>query len=160
MPNAASARPISLPNPRQIPRIDSSMTRRTFHSPRPITAKSPRPCGVGEVAALLDTLLVEHLGVLVDDGDGEQDAGAGANGAEEVRGDGERANAHAAERRRGGDVAVQLLLEGGLAVALARQAPRQNGQRPTTFGLDPESRTFTEGVANELAYGSVDAAVG
>ena len=48
---------------------------------------------------------------------------AGANGAHEVRNDGQRADAHAAERRRDGDVPVQLLLERLYRVAVALRIP-------------------------------------
>lgn len=49
--------------------------------------------------------------------------GAGADSSHEVSDDGEGANAHAAEGRRRGDVAVQLLLQalGGVPVALHRR---------------------------------------
>lgn len=53
--------------------------------------------------------LDEDLEVLVDDGDGEEDTSSGADGAEEVCEHGERSDAEAAERRRRGDVAVQLM---------------------------------------------------
>ena len=43
----------------------------------------------------------------------------GANGAQEVGHDGERADAHAAKRGGGGDVAVELLLQAGHGVAVA-----------------------------------------
>ena len=51
----------------------------------------------------------EYLKVLVDDGDGEEDTGAGADGAHEIGADGEGADAEAAERRRRRDVPVQLV---------------------------------------------------
>ena len=60
-------------------------------------------------AAHLALLLDEDLEVLVDDGDGQEDAGAGAHGADEVGRDAQRADAEAAERRGGGDVRVEHL---------------------------------------------------
>lgn len=60
-------------------------------------------------AAHLGLLLDEDLEVLVDDGDGQQDARARADGAQEVRQHGQRADTQAAERRRRRDVSVQLV---------------------------------------------------
>ena len=56
---------------------------------------------------VLVLLLDEHLVVLEDDGDSEQNAGTGANGAHEVGDNGEGANAHTSEGGGGGDVAVE-----------------------------------------------------
>mmetsp|Transcript_12501 Transcript_12501/g.40927 ORF Transcript_12501/g.40927 Transcript_12501/m.40927 type:complete len:317 (-) Transcript_12501:796-1746(-) len=70
--------------------------------------------GGGELALLF----AEHLVVLIDDGDGEEYAGAGADGAEEVGDDGEGADAHAAEGGGGWDVAVEDVDDGVVPEAL------------------------------------------
>ncbi len=57
-------------------------------------------------AAHLALLLDEDLKVLVDDGDGKKNAGAGADGPHEVGQDGQSADAEAAESGGGGDVAI------------------------------------------------------
>mmetsp|Transcript_37510 Transcript_37510/g.95930 ORF Transcript_37510/g.95930 Transcript_37510/m.95930 type:complete len:343 (+) Transcript_37510:258-1286(+) len=67
----------------------------------------------------LGLLFLVGLEVLVDDGDGHQDAGARANGAKEVSHNGQSANAHAAKRCGCGDVAVELLLQGLGVVTMA-----------------------------------------
>ena len=79
-------------------------------------ALSPFPDSEQYAAELLRALLLESLEVLVDDGDGEQDTGSAPDRSHEVSHDGEHADAHASESRGGGDVAVELLLEGGLTV--------------------------------------------
>jgi len=70
----------------------------------------------GGERVLLAVLLDEHLEVLVDGGDGEQDARARPDGAHEVGDDGERADAHATEGGGGGDITVELLGERRVAV--------------------------------------------
>ena len=57
--------------------------------------------------AALGGLLHVRLVVLVDDGDSEQDARAGADGAKEVGADGERADAGAAEGGGGAGLLVR-----------------------------------------------------
>ena len=54
-------------------------------------------------------LLDKYLEVLVDDGDGEEDSGSGPDGAHEVCADGQGSDAEASERRRRGNVPVQLV---------------------------------------------------
>ena len=71
----------------------------------------------GSHASHFALLFDEYLKVLVDDGDGEEDTGAGADGSHEVGADGEGADAEAAEGRRRGDVPVQLVDHGHLSVA-------------------------------------------
>jgi len=66
--------------------------------------------------AELDLLLGKDLKVLVDGGHREEDTRARPNGSHEVGKHGERANAETSERGGNGDVAVELLLEGGLTV--------------------------------------------
>jgi hypothetical protein len=53
----------------------------------------------------------------VDDGDGHEDTGAGADRAHEVGRDGDEAKGRAADRSRGGDDALELLVHAALAVA-------------------------------------------
>eukprot|EP00618_Florenciella_parvula_P001379 CAMPEP_0119541236 /NCGR_PEP_ID=MMETSP1344-20130328/52833_1 /TAXON_ID=236787 /ORGANISM="Florenciella parvula, Strain CCMP2471" /LENGTH=535 /DNA_ID=CAMNT_0007585181 /DNA_START=198 /DNA_END=1803 /DNA_ORIENTATION=- len=71
---------------------------------------------VGVAQALL--LLQEHLVVLVDDGHRQKNARTRTDRTEEVGHDGERADAHAAEGRGGGDVPVEHGDHGHVAVAL------------------------------------------
>lgn len=73
---------------------------------------TPVTCGPGcrpshlalEAQLGLVLLLREHLVVLVDDGHGEEDTRAAADGAEEVGHHGQRTNAHATEGSGSGDV--------------------------------------------------------
>jgi len=57
------------------------------------------------VALLL--FLVDHLVVLVDDGDAQKNASTAADGAEEICDDGEHSDAHATESRCCWDVHVE-----------------------------------------------------
>ena len=59
----------------------------------------------------------EDLKVLVDDGHGEEDSGAGANGAHEVGDDREGTDAETSEGGGCRNVAVELVDHGGLAMA-------------------------------------------
>mmetsp|Transcript_14671 Transcript_14671/g.32200 ORF Transcript_14671/g.32200 Transcript_14671/m.32200 type:complete len:216 (+) Transcript_14671:50-697(+) len=52
-------------------------------------------------------LLVHHLKVLIDDGDGQENSGPASDGTQEISNNGQRANARTTEGRRRGDVAVQ-----------------------------------------------------
>lgn len=67
-------------------------------------------------AAHLRLFLDEDLKVLVDDGDGQQDTRAGADGAEEVRQHREGADAKPSERSGRGDVPVQFVDHGVVAM--------------------------------------------
>jgi hypothetical protein len=62
--------------------------------------------------AVISLLLLENLEILVDDGDGKQDTRAGADGAQQIRNHGQRANAETTEGGGGGDVAIQDLAHG------------------------------------------------
>ena len=66
----------------------------------------------------LHLLLLEGLVELVDDGDTEEDAGAGTDGTEEIGDDGEGTDAHTTEGGSGGDVPVEDVDDGGVAVTL------------------------------------------
>lgn len=68
-------------------------------------------------AAHLRLLLDEDLEVLVDDGDGEQDTRARADGAEEVGEDRQGSDAEASEGSRSWDVSVELVDHGVVSVA-------------------------------------------
>merc|ERR1712066_1078976 len=57
------------------------------------------------------TFLLEDLVVLVDDGHSQQDTSARADGTQEVGEHGQCTDAHTAKSGRGGDVAVEFLLE-------------------------------------------------
>mmetsp|Transcript_57425 Transcript_57425/g.128203 ORF Transcript_57425/g.128203 Transcript_57425/m.128203 type:complete len:393 (-) Transcript_57425:510-1688(-) len=87
--------------------------------PPPTPPTSNEACleedGKGVVLAVL---LDKHLEVLVNRGHREQDARARADGAHEIGDDGEGADTHATEGRGGGDVPVELLRKGRVAVAL------------------------------------------
>lgn len=67
-------------------------------------------------ASHLVLLLHEDLEVLVDDGHGQQDTGAGTDGAHEVGQDRECSDAEATEGRGRRDVSVEFVDHGGLAV--------------------------------------------
>lgn len=61
-------------------------------------------------------LLGGNLKVAVDDGDGEEDTGSAAQGAEEIAADGESTNAGTTEGGGSGDDALELLVHGFLTV--------------------------------------------
>ena len=68
-------------------------------------------------AAHLALLLDKDLKVLVDDGDGQEDSSAGADGPHEIGDDGQGADAETAESSRCRDVAVQFVDHRCLSVA-------------------------------------------
>uniref|UniRef100_A0A7S1C9Y9 alanine--tRNA ligase n=1 Tax=Bicosoecida sp. CB-2014 TaxID=1486930 RepID=A0A7S1C9Y9_9STRA len=97
------------------PKITRARTRRRDASRVGLAA-----CRLHALAVHLLVLLHVGLDVAVHDGDGHEDARARADRADEVGGDGERADAHAAEGRRRRDVATQLGADVVGAGALAR----------------------------------------
>ena len=116
-----------------------------------MTNKQQHPLESHEAELL--SLLLDDLEVLEDGGHGQQNAGARADGAQEVGEHGERADAHATEQRRRGDVAVQhvdqrrvtVALHGQTVVAQLLRHVARRGARE----LDPQTRHERAGAQHE-----------
>lgn len=63
--------------------------------------------------------------ILVDDGDGQQDSSAGADGAEEVRHYRQTSDAQAAEGSGGGDIPRTQNRRTGISVHISLKVPQQ-----------------------------------
>jgi len=71
-----------------------------------------------ESASRVHPLLLVFLKVVINGGHGEENTGPAADGSQEVGKGGEESNAESAKGRCGGNVPIELLLQGGLSVAL------------------------------------------
>eukprot|EP00963_Diacronema_lutheri_P014065 scaffold2858_cov659-Pavlova_lutheri.AAC.36 len=100
------------PNHRLEPPRTGKEGSRTYMNPSHPPPKRARPTN-SKHAHLRRTLLVEGLEVLVDDGHRQKDPRARADGAHEIGQDRQGTDAHPPESRRGGNVTVQLLGQGG-----------------------------------------------
>jgi len=134
---------------------DVAPERRLVNDTAAPAALDTRVTPTGQLEAerphLLLLLLLEGLVELVDDGDAQQDPRPGPDGAHEVGDDRQRPDAHASEGGRRGNVPVEDVDEGRVAVALHDHlvVPELLGNVPGRGAADLDPGLGEEGAGGE-----------